>query len=206
MRPVMTMNPSRGEKKLGTVGMPLPNTEFKLVDTESGKEVALGEPGEVCIRGPQVMLGYFNKPEETSNAIDADGFLHTGDVGVFDEQGYLRLVDRTKDMIIVSGFKVFSKKVEETLSEHEAIEMIALIGVPNPARPGSELVRAVVQPTTERMGDDREALAQELVAFAREKLAAYEVPKTIEIRDELPLTAIGKVDKKMLRAEMKQQQ
>jgi len=201
--PVTVMNPSQGPKKLGSIGMPLPNTEVKLVDPAIGEPVPVGEPGEICIRGPQVMLGYHNKPEETRNAIDEDGFLHTGDVAVFDEDGYLRLVDRTKDMIIVSGFKVFSKKVEEMLTEHPAVETIALIGVPNPERPGSELVRAVVQPTAEHIGDDRTALAQELTAFARERLAPYEVPKGFEIRDELPLTAIGKVDKKVLRAERK---
>jgi long-chain acyl-CoA synthetase len=114
--PVSTMNPSRGRKKLGTVGMPFLNTEIKLVDLRSGQEVPLGEPGEICVRGPLVMKGYFNKPEATSEVIDSDGYMHTGDVAVMDEDGYLTIVDRTKDMIIVGGFKVFSSKVEDIIS------------------------------------------------------------------------------------------
>ena len=118
-------------------------------DPETGKEVELGQPGEICVKGPQVMIGYFNKPEETKKTIDADGYLHTGDVAVQDENGYLSIVDRTKDMIIVGGFKVFSKKVEEVLTGHPAVEMIAMVGLPNPERPGSELVKAFVTPTKE---------------------------------------------------------
>ena len=127
--PLTTMNPSKGKKKLGSIGLPLLNTDIKLVDPETGKEVALGQPGEICVKGPQVMVGYFNKPEETKKTIDADGYLHTGDVAVQDENGYLSIVDRTKDMIIVGGFKVFSKKVEEVLTAHPAVEMIAMVGL-----------------------------------------------------------------------------
>ncbi len=201
--PLTTMNPSKGKKKLGSIGLPLLNTDIKLLDTETGKEVALGEPGEICVKGPQVMVGYFNKPDETKNTIDSDGYLHTGDVAVQDEEGYLKIVDRTKDMLIVGGFKVFSKKVEEVLTGHPAIEMIATIGVPNPERPGSEFVKAFVMLTKEYQDKDKNEIEKDILKFAREKLAPYEVPKTIEIRKELPLTSVGKLDKKLLRAEAK---
>ena len=201
--PLTTMNPSKGKKKLGSIGLPLLNTDIKLVDPETGKEVALGEPGEICVKGPQVMVGYFNKPEETKKTIDADGYLHTGDVAVQDENGYLSIVDRTKDMIIVGGFKVFSKKVEEILTAHPAIEMIATVGVPNPERPGSEFVKAFVMVSKEYEGKENKEIENEIITFAKEKLAPYEVPKMIEIRKDLPLTTVGKLDKKLLRAEGK---
>ena len=201
--PLTTMNPAKGKKKLGSIGLPLLNTDIKLLDTDTGKEVALGEPGEICVKGPQVMVGYFNKPDETKNTIDADGYLHTGDVAVQDEEGYLKIVDRTKDMLIVGGFKVFSKKVEEVLTGHPAIEMIATVGVPNPERPGSELVKAFVMLAKEYQDKDKNEIEKDILRFAREKLAPYEVPKIIEIRKELPLTSVGKLDKKLLRAEAK---
>ncbi|MBU1713208.1 MAG: AMP-binding protein [Proteobacteria bacterium] len=201
--PLTTMNPSKGKKKLGSIGLPLLNTDIKLVDPETGKEVELGQPGEICVKGPQVMVGYFNKPEETKKTIDADGYLHTGDVAVQDENGYLSIVDRTKDMIIVGGFKVFSKKVEEILTAHPAIEMIATVGVPNPERPGSEFVKAFVMVSKEYEDKENKEIENEIIAFAKEKLAPYEVPKMIEIRKDLPLTTVGKLDKKLLRAEGK---
>jgi long-chain acyl-CoA synthetase len=200
--PLIVSNPVKGKKKLGTIGLPLLNTDIRLLDPETGREVAVGEPGEMCVKGPQVMVGYYGKPEETRNVIDADGYLHTGDVVVQDEEGYLRVVDRTKDMIIVSGFKVFSVKVEAILAEHPAIASVALIGIPNPERPGSELVKAFVQrdPGHAFEGDEA-ALTEDILAFARAKLAPYEVPKTVEFRKELPLTPVGKLDKKLLRRE-----
>jgi long-chain acyl-CoA synthetase len=199
--PLTTMNPSKGKKKLGSIGLPILNTDIKLVDPETGNEVELGQPGEICVKGPQVMVGYYHKPEETKKTIDADGYLHTGDVAVQDENGYLSIVDRTKDMIIVGGYKVFSKKVEEVLTAHPAIEMIATIGLPNPERPGSEIVKAFVTPTKEYEDRDYKEIEADIIRFAKEKLAPYEVPKTVEIRKELPLTTVGKLDKKLLRAE-----
>jgi long-chain acyl-CoA synthetase len=198
--PVSTMNPSKGQKKLGSVGMPFMNVECKLVDPATGEAVALGEAGEVCIKGPLVMQGYFNKPEETQNAIDEEGYMHTGDVAIMDEDGYLTIVDRTKDMIIVGGFKVFSSKVEDALSKHPAIGMLALIGMDNPQRPGSEIVKAYVQlePLYNYDGDEK-ALKEDIIKFAQEKCSPYEVPKVIEIINEMPLTAVGKIDKKVLR-------
>jgi len=200
LSPVASMNPSLGKKKLGTVGMPFLNVELKLVDPETGKEVPLGEPGEICVKGPLVMQGYYNKPEETKKAIDSDGYMHSGDVGIMDEDGYIRIVDRTKDMIIVGGFKVFSAKIEDVLAQHPAIGMIALIGLPNPDRPGSEIVKAHIQlnPDFEYDGNE-EALKEDIIKFAKENCAPYEVPKIIVIAEELPLTVIGKIDKKVLR-------
>jgi len=198
--PLTTANPNKGVRKLGSIGLPLLNTDLKLLDPDTGKEVPLGEPGEICVRGPMVMQGYLNKPEETAQAIDADGFMHTGDVAWMDEKGYLRIVDRTKDMIIVSGFKVFSTKIEDVLSQHPAVGMIALIGVPNVDRPGSEIVKAFIQldPNYEFDGN-KDALIEDIISFAKEKCAPYEVPKMVEITEELPLTVVGKVDKKLLR-------
>ena len=198
--PLTAMNPSKGEKRLGSIGLPLLNTDIKLKDPGTGEEVALGQPGEICVKGPMVLVGYYNKPEETRNSFDQEGYFHTGDVAIMDEQGYLRIVDRTKDMIIVGGFKVFSKKVEEVLAEHPAVDMIAMVGVPNPQRPGSELVKAFVtlRPGYQFDGDE-EALKGDIIKMAKERLAPYEVPKAVEIRDELPLTTVGKIDKKLLR-------
>ena len=198
--PLTASNPSKGVKKLGSIGLPLNNMEFKLVDPNTGKDVPLGEAGEICVKGPQVMKGYFNKPEETKKAIDKDGFMHTGDVGVMDEDGYVKIVDRTKDMIIVGGFKVFSAKLEDTLVKHPAIGMVATIGVDNPDRPGSEIVKAIIQLDADYSYDgNEEALKKDITAFAKENCSPYEVPKLIEITEELPLTAVGKVDKKSLR-------
>lgn len=198
--PVSTMNPSKGSKKLGTVGLPFLNTEVKLVDPGSGEEVPVGEPGEICVKGPLVMQGYFNKPEATQEAVDENGYMHTGDVAIMDEDGFLKIVDRTKDMIIVGGFKVFSSKVEDVISKHPAVGVMALIGVPNPERPGSEVVTAYIQksPDFAYDGTDDE-LKADIIRFAKEKCSPYEVPKQIDLIDEMPLTAVGKIDKKVLR-------
>jgi long-chain acyl-CoA synthetase len=146
------------------------------------------------------MVGYHDSIEETRNAIDAEGFMHTGDVAVMDADGYLQIVDRTKDMLIVGGFKVFSRKVEDVLAQHPAVEMVAIVGRPNPERPGSELVCAHMtrSPAYSQDGDN-EALKAQIIAFARERLAPYEVPKLVTIVPEMPLTTVGKIDKKVLR-------
>jgi len=181
--PLTASNPSVGVKKLGSIGLPLNNMEFKLVDPNTGKDVPLGEAGEICVKGPQVMKGYFNKPEETKKAIDSDGFMHTGDVGVMDEEGYVKIVDRTKDMIIVGGFKVFSAKLEDTLVKHPAIGMVATIGVDNPDRPGSEIVKAIVQLDADYNYDgNEEALKKDIISFAKENCSPYEVPKLIVMK------------------------
>jgi len=195
---LVTSNPAFGKKKIGTVGLPLPDTDIKLVDIETGAEVPLGQPGEVCLKGPQITKRYYKKPDETAKTY-IDGWLHTGDVGVFDEEGYLKIVDRTKDMLIVSGFKVFSVHVEDVMTKHPDIQIIAIIGVPNPDRPGAEIVKAIIQlkegikPTDEVKNSIRQ--------YAEEHLSKYEVPKIYEFREEIPLSLVGKVLKKELREE-----
>ncbi|TFG13399.1 MAG: AMP-dependent synthetase [Promethearchaeota archaeon] len=195
-----TMNPSKGLKKLGTVGVPMTNIELKLLDPATGEEVSLGDPGEICVRGDMVMKEYYQRPEETKKAIDEEGFMHTGDVGIMDEDGYIRIVDRTKDMIIVSGYKVYSSKLEDILTKHPAIDIIATIGVSNPERPGSELVKAYIKLDPNYSYDGNEdALKADIINYAKEHCAPFEVPKIIEFAEELPYTLIGKIDKKTLR-------
>ncbi|MEJ2280004.1 MAG: AMP-binding protein [Candidatus Lokiarchaeota archaeon] len=197
--PLTVMNPSKGRKKLGHIGLPILNVDLKLVDAETNATVPIGAAGEILVKGSMVMKGYYNKPEETKKAIDNEGFMHTGDVAIMDEEGYLRIVDRTKDMIIVSGFKVFSSKVEDVLSKHPAIDFIALVGILNPDRPGSEIVKAFIQLNPEYQEKDKKILKEEITDYAKEKCSPYEVPKIIEFTKELPLTAVGKIDKKILR-------
>jgi len=202
--PMFTMNPFKGRKKVGSVGVPVPSTLVKIMDIETGdEEMPLGEPGEIIVHGPQVMKGYLNKPEETAHALrDHDGklWMHTGDVGYMDEDGYIWVVDRLKDMVVVGGYKVFSTEVEGKLYQHPAVTFCAIVGVPNPGRPGSELVKLVVQKSEAYLNRSDEEVKEELIAFARENMAPYKVPKIIEIVDAMPLTAVGKVNKKALRA------
>lgn len=195
--PGVTMNPYLGKKKIGTVGVPFPNTEVKLVDvSDRTREVPLGEPGEIAIRGPQIFKGYWNKPQETENAL-VDGWFYSGDVGVMDEDGYITIVDRTKDMIIVSGYKVFSVEVDDKMNNHPAIELCSSVGLPDPDRPGSEIVKLYI--LLKEGFEASEEIKADIFKYAQENLAKYKVPKIIEILKELPLTTIGKVDKKALR-------
>ena len=202
--PVIAMNPLKGTKKIGSVGLPVQGTLIKLVDVETGtREVPLGEEGEVIISGPQIMKGYHGKPEESANSLRKLGdrtWLYTGDVARMDENGYFFLVDRTKDMLIVSGFKVFSREVEEVLCEHRAVELCAIIGIPNPERPDSQIVKAVIQLSRDAQGKDHAKIEKEILDHCRENLTPYKVPKLIEFTDAIPLTAVGKVDKKVLRS------
>jgi long-chain acyl-CoA synthetase len=196
--PGVTMNPYLGTKKIGTVGIPLPNTEVKLVDvSDRSREVSLGEPGEIVIRGPQTFKGYWNKQRETENALK-DGWFYSGDVGIMDEDGYITIVDRTKDMIIVSGYKVFSVEVDDKMNKHPAIELCSSVGLPDPDRPGSEMVKLYV--LLKEGYKPSEEIKEDILNFAKENLAKYKVPKFIEILKEMPLTTIGKVDKKLLRS------
>ena len=198
--PIITFNPLKGKRKKGSIGLPIMNTELVLMDPKNKIEIPLGDSGEIWVRGPQVMEGYYNKQQETEIAIDDDGFLHTGDVAKMDDEGYLTIVGRTKDMIIVSGYKVFSRKVEETIYRHPAIEKVAIIGIPNPERPGSEIVKAFIQlePYWEFKGTV-EDLKKEILHFTKERCSPFEIPKIIEVVEELPFTPEGFVDKKALR-------
>jgi len=195
--PIVTMNPYLGLKKVGTVGIPMPDTDLRLVDVDTGEQVPLGKPGEVIIKGPQVTKGYYNKPEANAETI-IDGWFHTGDVGVMDEDGYLTIVDRTKDMLIVSGFKVYSVHVEDILTKYPDIELIAIIGLPDQDRPGSEIVKAVVQ--LKEGIEATDLVKEDLKKYASEHLSKYENPKIWEFTKEMPLTAVGKVLKRALRS------
>ncbi|MFX0033994.1 MAG: AMP-binding protein [Promethearchaeota archaeon] len=196
--PILTGNPRYGKKKIGTVGIPFPDTEIRLVDVETGEQVELGKPGEIICRGPHVTRGYYKKPEANAKTI-IDGWLHTGDVGVMDEDGYITIVDRTKDMLIVSGYKVYSVHVEDVLTKHPDIEMVAIIGLDDPDRPGSEIVKAVVQ--LKEGVQPSESIKEGLKKYAADHLSKYENPKIWEFRETLPLTTVGKVLKRALREE-----
>ena len=199
----ISLDSLKGKKKVGSVGIPFPNTRVKVMDVNDGtKEVPIGEPGELIANGPQVMKGYFNKPEETKNTlreINGETWLYTGDVARMDEDGFFYIVDRTKDMLIVGGYNVYSKQIEETLYELPMIEFCAIIGVPNKDRPGSELVKAVIQLRSNEKSMDKTALEKEVIAHCRENMVPYKVPRIIAFVDAIPLTAVGKVDKKALR-------
>ncbi|HUY00940.1 MAG TPA: AMP-binding protein, partial [Candidatus Deferrimicrobium sp.] len=189
-------NPFKKEKKIGTVGLPLPDTDIKLVNIETGDPVPIGEPGEILVKGPQIMKGYYKSPDASAKALEG-GYLHTGDVGVFDEQGYLKIVDRIKDMLNVSGYKVYSVRVEDILTKYPDIEICAIIGLEDPKRPGSEIVKAFIQ--LKEGVAATETVKQSIQKYADENLSKYEVPKQWEFREELPLTLVGKVLKRELR-------
>jgi long-chain acyl-CoA synthetase len=175
------------------IGVPLPDMDCHLVDPDSGEDVPIGKPGELVIRGPQVMVGYWPEP---GSGLTEDGWLHTGDIGVMDETGYFQIVDRIKDMVNVSGLKVYTTEVDEVLFKHPAIAVAAAFGIPDSEIPGSERVMAVVALKEEYRGSVTE---QELRDFCRQHLPPYAVPKMIEFRDELPLTVTEKVFKNVLR-------
>jgi long-chain acyl-CoA synthetase len=195
--PVHTSLPRYGKKKPGSVGIPYPDTIVKLVDPDTGQIVPIGEPGEVVVKGPEVFtLGYFNKPEETANTL-RDGWIYTGDVCKMDDDGYFYVVDRLKDMVNISGYKVFTRTVDDVLMEHPDIDVAATIGLPDPKRPGSEIVASaiVLKPGTEKS----DAMREKILEYMREKVAPYKVPKRIDFMDELPTSAVGKVLKRELR-------
>lgn len=195
--PIVTMNPYIGTRKLGTVGIPVSNTDLKILDViDRTTEVPLGEAGEIVIKGPQIFKGYWNKPEETEFALK-EGWFYSGDIGVMDNDGYIRIVDRTKDMINVSGYKVFSVEVDDKMNKHPAIELCSSVGIPDPNRPGSEIVKLFVLLKEGYKSCDE--TKSDIINFAKRNLAKYKVPKNIEIIDEMPLTSVGKVDKKVLR-------
>jgi long-chain acyl-CoA synthetase len=195
--PVTHSNPFSGVRKVGSVGMPIPDTQVRIVDIEDYTNILpIGEAGEIIMKGPQIMKGYWNKPEETMNQLK-DGWLLTGDIGKMDEDGYFYIVDRKKDMIDVSGFKVYPREVEDVLFEYELIEKAAIIGVPDPDLPGSEKVKAyVVLKDGYQENDETKNMIKD---FLRQNVAPYKVPKFIEFRKELPETLVGKVQRKDLK-------
>ncbi len=196
--PVALVNPVCGTRKAGSIGIPLPDTDAKIIDLETGVELPIGEgQGELCVRGPQVMKGYWNQPNETALTIDAEGWLHTGDICTSDSDGYFFIVDRKKDMIIASGFKVLPRDVEEVLFMHPKVMEAVVVGVPNQAR-GDDTVKAFV---VSKAGEN--PTAEEIREFCKLHLAPYKVPREVEFRTELPKTMVGKVLRRVLLDEEK---
>ena len=193
--PVTHINPfAGGKRKVGSIGVPISDTQCRIVDIDDGEtDVATGETGEILIKGPQVMKGYHNKPEETAATL-TDGWLHTGDIGKMDEEGYFYIVDRKKDMIISGGYNVYPRDIEEVFYQHPQVLEATAIGVPHPTR--GEQVKVFVV-----LKEGETATLEELVEFCKDKLAAYKLPTEIEFRAELPKSNVGKILKKELRAE-----
>ena len=197
--PVTHSTPQLAARKLGTVGLPIPDTDMKIVDIETGtREMPLGEAGELCIAGPQVMKGYWNRPDESARVLRADDsgriWFHTGDIGTMDADGFTSIVQRKKDMIIVDGFNVYPSEVETVLYTHPAVRLAAVIGIPDAYH--GETVRACVA-----LKPGTTATAEEVVAFCRKNLTDYKVPRSVEIRETLPMSAVGKILYRVLRDE-----
>ncbi|MHB8137424.1 MAG: AMP-binding protein [Smithellaceae bacterium] len=185
-------------EKRGTIGVPMPDTEIKIVDIDTGavlswEEICGGKTGEMCLRGPQRMLGYW---PEAGSGLDEEGYVRTGDVVKVDENGYFYIVDRTKDMIIVSGFKVYSREIEDILQNYPGVERAAAIGIPDPERQGSERVCVFVEPQS---GCENDLTEEKIINCLKSTVAKYAVPKVVRIVDAIPLTAVQKVNKKLLR-------
>jgi long-chain acyl-CoA synthetase len=189
--PVTHDNPLFGDNRIGTIGVPFPDTDSKIVDVETGKiELPPGEPGELIVKGPQVMKGYWNKPEETRLAL-RDGWLYTGDIAVMDQDGYFKIVDRKKDMIIAGGYNIYPRDVEEVLYQHPQVLEAAVVGIADLYR--GETVKAYVV-----LKPGETATTEDIIAFCRERLAAFKVPKMVEFRETLPKTMIGKILRRQL--------
>jgi long-chain acyl-CoA synthetase len=192
--PGATMNPFTLAEYNGSIGLPIPSTDLVLRDDE-GRDVATGERGEICIKGPQVMAGYWNRPDETAKVIDKDGWLATGDIGVMDADGFVRIVDRKKDMILVSGFNVYPNEIEAVVAMHPGVLECAAIGVPD-AKSGEAVKLFVVK-------KDPALTTDALLAHCREQLTGYKCPREVEFRSELPKSNVGKILRRELRDEAK---
>ena len=192
--PITHLNPCKGLKKIGSIGLPFPDTQAQIVDMEVGQlPLPPGKVGELVISGPQVMRGYWNRPDETAGTL-RNGRLYTGDIAYMDEDGYFFIVDRKKDMIIVGGYNVAPREIDEVLYEHPKIKEAVAVGVPHPTR--GEIIKAYVVP---KEGQTLER--SEIIAWCRTRLANYKVPRQVEFREELPKTLVGKVLRRTLRAE-----
>jgi long-chain acyl-CoA synthetase len=193
--PVTHINPFKGVRKQGSIGVPIPETECKIVDLEdASREMPIGEPGELLMRGPQIMKGYLNKPDETKKTLTQDGFLCTGDIAKMDEDGYFYIVDRIKDMIISGGYNVYPRDIDEVLFEHPKILEACCIGTPHKKR--GEAVKAFVI-----LKEGQEMTEREVIDYCDTKLAKYKLPTAVEFRQELPKSNVGKVLRKDLRAQ-----
>jgi long-chain acyl-CoA synthetase len=191
--PSATANPPDREFS-GAIGVPMPSTEIVIRD-DNDRDVPLGQPGEICIRGPQVMAGYWQRPDETAKVIGSDGFLHTGDIGIMDEQGFIRIVDRKKDMILVSGFNVYPNEIEQVVAMHPGVLECAAIGVPD--EHSGEVPKLFV------VKKDPQLTEQDLLEHCKKELTGYKRPKYVEFRAELPKTNVGKILRRALREEKK---
>jgi len=189
--PVLTCNPVIGRIELGTIGLPLPSTEISIRD-DDGKEVPVGERGEIWGKGPQIMAGYWEKEEETKNVLEGD-WLKTGDIGLIQENGFVKIVDRKKEMVLVSGFNVFPNEVEDALAHHSKVKEVGVIGVPD--EKSGEAVKAFI------VKSDDSLTVQEINTFAREHLTGYKRPKYVEFKDELPKSNVGKILRRILKEE-----
>lgn len=192
--PVATANPATTKEFSGTIGMPIPSTEIMILD-DDGKPVPLGQPGEIAIRGPQVMVGYWNRPDETAKVMTPDGFFKSGDIGVMDERGYTKIVDRKKDMILVSGFNVFPNEIEGVVALHPGVLECACVGVPD--ENSGEAVKLFV------VRKDPTLTVDQLMDYCKREFTAYKKPKYIEFRNDLPKTNVGKILRRELRDEKK---
>jgi len=188
--PAACINPLSLSEFNGSIGLPVPSTDLSIRDDED-RELGIGEIGEICIRGPQVMQGYWNRPDETANVMTSDGFLRTGDIGIVDERGYTRIVDRKKDMILVSGFNVYPNEIEDVAVQHPGVLEAAAVGVPDEKT--GEAVKLVV------VKKDPALTAEALIEHCRQHLTAYKVPRRVEFRTELPKTNVGKILRRLLR-------
>ncbi|MBO9538732.1 long-chain fatty acid--CoA ligase [Herbaspirillum sp.] len=192
--PIASANPCTIEEYSGTIGLPLSSTDIAILD-DNGQPVPLGQPGEIAIRGPQVMAGYWQRPDETAKVMTDDGFFKTGDIGVMDERGYTRIVDRKKDMILVSGFNVYPNEIEGVVAQHPGVLECACVGVPD-EHTGEAVKLFVVR-------KDKSLTVEQLMAYCKEQFTGYKKPKYIEFRDELPKTNVGKILRRELRDEQK---
>ena len=192
--PVTHANPLEGVLKEGSIGIPFPDTDSKIIDMETGEDLPIEQTGELCVKGPQVMKGYWNMPEETRQVLTEDGWLKTGDIARMDEEGYFFIVDRKKDMIIAGGYNIYPRDIDEVLFTHPKIQDAVTVGVPDPYR--GETVKAFVV-----LKPGETATEKEIIDYCRERLARYKVPKLVEFRDELPKSLVGKVLRKVLREE-----
>ena len=192
--PTLTCNPADTDKFSGSIGIPVPSTYLSMRD-DDGNEVPLGQPGEICAKGPQVMVGYWNRPDETAKVMTADGYFRTGDIGVMTPDGYTKIVDRKKDMILVSGFNVYPNEIEEVIAGHPGVLECAVIGVEDPR--SGEAVKAFV------VKKDPNVTAEDIIKYCGTQLTNYKVPKQIEFRTDLPKTNVGKILRRELRDEKK---
>ena len=188
--PVVTCNPLNDTLRIGTIGLPVPSTDIKLI-TDEGKEVAPGEAGELCVKGPQVMKGYHNREDETKNVLTPDGWLKTGDVAIMHPDGFFQIVDRKKDMILVSGFNVYPNEIEEVLMKHLGVLEVAAVGVDD--EHSGEVVKVVI------VRRDPKLTEKDVRDFSKTQLTSYKVPKHVEFRTELPKNNVGKILRRMLR-------